>query len=616
MLGHALDWASRNFYVFPLHPGTKRPVWKGWLEHATTDPERIKEIWAERPYNVGVLTDGMICVDVDVKDGRNGIISAFDLGLPFETLTVRTTSGGLHLYYSGPDVSNSVGTLGDGLDVRSHHGFVVAPGSVYRAGRYELLRDLPMAPFPEALLPRLNRPRVREAPLVDVELDEPSAVDHARNWLRSHPVAVEGQGGDDHTYRTALKLRDFGLSEPVALDLLLAWNEGCLPSWDADDLKTKVANAYAYGKNPPGVASPQRLFAGVYVPEPDVPRPGRQWFDEGDDHRGAVEWLYQDTLPSQGVCILNGQSNAGKTFVALYSAKSLAVGTPFFGLEPAKPGGTLILAGEAYGSMKLRMAALREPDKRLPIAATYVGALAARGAWETLCDDARAKAAQMLEAHGVPVRLVILDTLSSSGILAKEDDNAEAATVMKAFGELSVAMNALVVVLHHPPKNGVGERGASAIRNNADYVMTITREGEDPVRDIDITKSRDGECRALGTFTLLPVAVDGGKTMTVSPGEPRAKQSRASAKAERFQRMFDEVYAGDPHAVDGRRAVRIDALRALIASRMTKPDKPNIRRAIREACASGRVEEIEASGVAYLAERPLFDLPVVMCGHP
>ena len=110
----------------------------------------------------------------------------------------------------------------------------------------------------------------------------------------------------------------------------------------------------------------------------------------------------------------------------------------------------------------------------------------------------------MKTRYGVPVRLIILDTLSSSGILENENDNAQAATVMKLFSEISQRMAALFMILHHPPKSGIGDRGAGAIRNNADYVMTIERDGMAAVRDIEMTKSRDGETRGSGPSPWSP----------------------------------------------------------------------------------------------------------------
>lgn len=527
MLDHALDWAGRGFRIFPLHPGTKRPVWKGWTNDATNDEERIRSIWTERDYNIGVLTDDLVVIDVDVKNGKDGFSTLLELGLPLDTLTVKTPSGGLHIYYKGKSVACSTEKLGEGLDVRSFHGYVLAPGSRVGDRFYVLGTDAGLCAVPPILLPLLDKPGERLPP-IDVKLDEPGAVDHAERWLANHPPAVEGQGGDAHTFRTAAKLKDFGLSEDAARDLLTPWNARCDPPWSDADLRAKVANAYAYGRSPPGVESPQHQFAGVVLP-PEPSRLARPWFKRDDDWAGSVEWLLPEVLPTTGVCVLTAPSNAGKTFAALDLAEAVALGRPWFGVTPDFTGGTALLVGEAYGSVKMRLQALQ---KGVPVWATYVGGLAARGAWAALREDLKAMVIEMQFEHGVPLRTIIMDTLSSSGILDDENDNAKAATVMKAFSELSVELGALFVILHHPPKSGDGERGAGAIRNNADYVIAIKREGTAAVREIEMNKSRDGETRALGTFTLVPVEIGKDakgrpvKTMRLSPGEPKIKEAK------------------------------------------------------------------------------------------
>ena len=533
MLEHALNWAGRGFRLFPLHPNTKRPVWKGWTQDATSDPERIREIWSERDYNIGVLTgNGLIVVDVDVKNGKDGLMSFMMLGLPADTLCVETPSGGFHYYYEGPDVANSSGKIGEGLDVRGKNGFVIAPGSTLGAGGlYKRLDGDGLRSVGDNFVNLCGTPRERSTDVIDVELDDPAAVAFAQQWLDQRPGAVEGAGGDIHTYRTAAKLRDFGLSEQRALDLLAeCWNRNCQPPWGDDELRTKVANAYAYGTSAPGSASPQHLFGDVVLPTPAI-RPLLDGWHFRDDPPGAtVEWLYNEMLPTMGVCLCTGPSNGGKTFVALDLAESLALGRDFFGTKPAERGATLILCGEAFGSTVLRLQALAPG---IPVAARYVGGLAAHGALDELGKALGEAAAEMKTRYGVPVRLIILDTLSSSGILENENDNAQAATVMKLFSEISQQMAALFLVLHHPPKSGEGDRGAGAIRNSADYVMTIRREGSAAVRDIEMTKSRDDGTRTLGSFTLVPVDVEvNGKTkrtMRVSQGLPRIREGRAGS---------------------------------------------------------------------------------------
>jgi len=62
-------------------------------------------------------------------------------------------------------------------------------------------------------------------------------------WLETRDPAVEGQHGDDWTFRTACHVLDFGVSEDEACDLMQDWNARCVPPWAAKDLAAKVRSA-------------------------------------------------------------------------------------------------------------------------------------------------------------------------------------------------------------------------------------------------------------------------------------------------------------------------------------------------------------------------------------
>jgi hypothetical protein len=143
MVLHALALAEQGFKVFPITPLAKSPpLIKDWQRRATTDPEIIKQFWLATPEaNIGIHCEGLLVLDIDPKNGGEESYAKLDMmyGFP-ETMSVRTPSGGRHLYYRLPEghsgVPNSVGTLGAGLDVRSTGGYVVGPGSVIAAGEY------------------------------------------------------------------------------------------------------------------------------------------------------------------------------------------------------------------------------------------------------------------------------------------------------------------------------------------------------------------------------------------------------------------------------------------------------------------------------------------------
>ncbi|MCA1196244.1 bifunctional DNA primase/polymerase, partial [Saccharopolyspora sp. 6V] len=52
LLHAALTAAARGHAVLPLWPRSKRPVFTGWENAATTDPLRIRELWTATPFNL------------------------------------------------------------------------------------------------------------------------------------------------------------------------------------------------------------------------------------------------------------------------------------------------------------------------------------------------------------------------------------------------------------------------------------------------------------------------------------------------------------------------------------------------------------------------------------
>lgn len=628
MLDYALAWAARGFKVFPLRVGSKQPAVKDWPTLATTDTAQIRAWWTDQNFNIGTLTDDHIVVDVDNKRGKNGSGSFAALDLEFEdlaTLTVATPTAGSHVYYHGPNRSLSVGKLGDGLDIRSYHGYVVAPGSHLVAGvdgnevdgDYIISFDAPVRAVPQLILGRLDEPRIKMTQALVSTLDAPAAINWALNYLGVEaPPSVEGAGGDQTAFQVAARLKDYGLSEDMAFELLgQVWNERCSPPWSLEELREKVANAYAYGSLPAGYFSPEVDFAGVKLPEPEPapPRAGRGWVHHGDAWDRNASWLYHDLLPSTGVALLTAPPQAGKTFVGLELARSLATGKPFFGVTPEDRGGTLLLfAGTEGSGLMRRLAALQEHES-LPISAARVSALSEPQALTDLLADLQEESARILAVYGVPVRLIILETLSASGLLQDENSNSEAAAAMANLAQLSLGLGALLLTTHHPSSKGAGSRGASAIPASADYVLEISRKDKETVRSIELTKARDAEQRRLGTFSLLPVELGqdakGRKvvSMTISSGGPAIAASRASQYGQLLVESVEWATIESGEEVDGRVLVDEEDLKVVFKERCPIKDRNGKERAFKAALAfaeeTGAVAMIAAHGKKYVHTR-------------
>jgi hypothetical protein len=199
---------------------------------------------------------GLAVIDIDGPQGEAAWADLCErFGEPPPTYEVRTPRGGRHLYFTG-ELPNTVQKLGAKIDTRGVGGFVVAAGSRTVAGPktvdgdYVALNDLAPAALP-AWVGTLARHHAEQAAAVE-EMDLPSNVARAKEWLSRRAPAVEGQGGDNWTYETACHVRGLGVSEGQALELMLEWNERCEPPWEPDDLAAKVANAFEYGQNETG----------------------------------------------------------------------------------------------------------------------------------------------------------------------------------------------------------------------------------------------------------------------------------------------------------------------------------------------------------------------------
>jgi hypothetical protein len=197
---------------------------------------------------------GVIVVDLDVKDGKDGIAEWARLGGGPETFTVATGGGGLQLYFRWPGfrVRNSQSEVAPGLDIRGDGGFVVMPGSPHRSGKhYEVASDVPIAGVPQWLLahPALRAPEITAtdvsaaAPNTDIPREERIAA--AKALLENEPPAISGQGGHPVAMRVIGKVvrHCVLVTEEEALEALATWNARCQPPWSDGELRHKIRDA-------------------------------------------------------------------------------------------------------------------------------------------------------------------------------------------------------------------------------------------------------------------------------------------------------------------------------------------------------------------------------------
>jgi hypothetical protein len=161
----AITYADMGLRVFPCGPDKR--AWVKWKEPAT--PEKVRQWWTARPnalIGMACGPSGIVAIDVDVKDGRDGwgAIDALmrEHGELPGTRTSETPTGGAHMLYRAPDgfeFAPSAGKIGVGVDIRAGWSYIILPPSKAEHGEYTWLVDQRTTVLPEAWAKALQKPK-------------------------------------------------------------------------------------------------------------------------------------------------------------------------------------------------------------------------------------------------------------------------------------------------------------------------------------------------------------------------------------------------------------------------------------------------------------------------
>lgn len=541
-----------------LHPLTRNftPTAKGWQNAATADAATAKG-WFDNLVLDGVeyppchtaalvltgapLPGGgyLLVLDVDVKAGKDGRVSLFqhtciEGDLP-DGPVVRTPSGGLHYYFRAfKRYRQSIGKLGVGLDIKCAGGYVVAPGAQKPSGvyRWEVGKSPDQEPIPE--IPEWLETWLDEnSPPEDIAAekrtqnagaytDAPEDIAAGLDLLRRTAPAVQGSGGDAWTVRTAAKLHDLGLSEPVAWRMMLlgsadgeaeddAWNSRCAPPWEPEALYAKITSAYKSAQNQAGCASHAELtkdfpqeplidrrlppsIEDIFAkPEPPPKPPQLTWkeFDEACVWDENEEHLVEGLLSEGALSVLYGQSNSGKSFLALDMSYAVATGRTFFGRATSQ-GAVLYVAAEGGGGLARRLAALKEMhhDVRPPIGVISSSVDLLRPAANT--GDIIRIAREVAERYGAPVKMIVIDTLSRAMAGGNENSPEDMTALVGNADKIRETTGAHVCLIHHSGKDDArGARGHSSLRAAVDTEIEVTVGDDGKSRALAAKKQRD-----------------------------------------------------------------------------------------------------------------------------
>lgn len=156
---------GKTWAVFPCL-ASKAPATPHGFKDASQDPDEIRSLWRKHPGPlIGVPTGERTGIDVLDLDPKNGCARWWEINaarVP-ETRIHQTRSGGWHLLFEHrPEVRNSQGKIGAGVDVRGQGGLIIHWPSCGGS----IVSDAPIAAWPEWLIEKITYqpPRVFTPP--------------------------------------------------------------------------------------------------------------------------------------------------------------------------------------------------------------------------------------------------------------------------------------------------------------------------------------------------------------------------------------------------------------------------------------------------------------------
>lgn len=395
-LDNALYLARRGVPVFPVKEYEKPPACKHGVKEATTDEKQIVSWFTQNPnYNYGVACgNGLVVVDIDVSEDKNGFGELAKLGDMPPTVVVDTPTGGRHYYFrAGDEMPPNKNGLRPGIDIRGDGYYVVGAASIHpNGGRYAYADgfepwNTELAEYPGFMRVEPKKPVVaNDTPAVLTQSTQSASVvfHRASAYADSIPPAIDTEhGGPGDGHERALwffqcMCNGWCLPDHEVRELALRFNNRCIRPWDLGDpkdarefwRKMDQAKANPIAKHSRGWLRDDPKYNPSVVPVTfdlksfalEQPTNGdgtyaNELSDETDvDVVLASDYLTQEPPPVDTIMpglldrgdkfFVVGQSKLGKSFFVLLMALCLAAGRLFLGWKPSRQQRVLMIQFE------------------------------------------------------------------------------------------------------------------------------------------------------------------------------------------------------------------------------------------------------------------------------
>lgn len=238
-----------------------------------------------------------------------------------------------------------------------------------------------------------------------------------------------------------------------------------------------------------------------------------------------ADFLIEGVLERGVLAMLFGKPEAGKSFVAMDMAWSIAAGDDWFG-RPVKQGPVFYIGGEGHSGFARRLAAWRKHhniERPLPIHMS-------KGATDFRNPDEMHKLKLSMADRSLSAQLIVVDTMARMTPGMNEDRADEVMDFISACDGLRTLWNCTLLILQHSGHGDASRaKGSISLRGAVDAEYGLQSTSTHGVIRLECTKMKDGTKPNDQFMRFIDVEIGEGITSAVLTecSEPPSRAGKA-----------------------------------------------------------------------------------------
>ena len=232
------------------------------------------------------------------------------------------------------------------------------------------------------------------------------------------------------------------------------------------------------------------------------------WIEDGDEllkTPSPLRWLIKGWIPREGLAMVFGASNSGKTFVVLDMLLSMSTGRGSWMGMKARNANCLYLCGEGFAGLRGRVA-LWAQEHGLSSVGTFK---ISKGPKRLNEASDLAFVAEQIDLSGMQPDIIAIDTLNRF-FSGDENSAEEISGFLESLMELQNKYKCAILLIHHTGVSKEADmraRGSSALNAAADVAICVTNEKG--YLTLTQTKQKDAELQEPVEVHLKGAVING-----------------------------------------------------------------------------------------------------------